>query len=87
MEKLPVKQLVHNSMFVRQHQKAVEEGKITEPNPLQFLMNLIGLIIFPFVAKPLLKAIGDLKDPQFNELMQERKRLIPVWVKAMMKAG
>lgn len=86
LEKLPVKQLIHNSMFVKQHQKAVADGIITEPNPLQFLMNLTALIIFPFVAKPLLKAIGDLKDTQFNELMQERKKLIPVWVKAMMRA-
>src|SRR6188768_4125164 len=53
LEKLPVKQLFHNSVFVKQHQKAVADGRITEPNPLQFLMNVIGLIVFPFVAKPL----------------------------------
>lgn len=86
LEKLPVRQLLLNSTFLKQHQKAVAEGKITEPHPLQFLMNLLGLIIFPFIAKPLLKAAGDLKDSQFNELMQERKKRIPVWVKAMMEA-
>jgi len=84
LEKLPVKQLVHNSVFVKQHRKAVADGKITEPNPLQFLINVIGLIVFPFIAKPLLQAIGGLKDTQFNELMQERKKLIPIWIKTMM---
>lgn len=84
LEKLPVKELVQNSVFVRQHREAVENGEVTEPNPLQFLMNLISLIVFPFVAKPLLKAVGDVDDSRFNEVMQERKRLIPIWMKAMM---
>jgi hypothetical protein len=42
LEKLPIKQIVMNSMFFKQHQEAVEKGKITEPNPLHFLMNLLG---------------------------------------------
>jgi hypothetical protein len=29
---------------------------------------------------------NDLKTADFNQLMLERKRLIPVWIKAMMKA-
>lgn len=86
LEKLPVKQIIMNSAFIKQHQKAVADGKITEPNPLHFLMNLIGLVVFPFIGQPLLQGISGLNDTQFNKLMQERKKLIPVWVKAMMKA-
>lgn len=86
LEKLPIKQLIMNSAFFRQHQEAVTKGKVTEPNPLHFLMNLLGLIIFPFIGKPLLQGLGGLNDKQFNELMQQRKKLIPVWIKAMMKA-
>jgi|SRR5690554_3730166 len=86
LEKLPVKQIIMNSAFIKQHQKAVADGKITEPNPLHFLMNLISLVVFPFIGQPLLQGISGLNDTQFNKLMQERKKLIPVWVKAMMKA-
>jgi hypothetical protein len=75
-----------NSIFLQQHKKAVEDGKIKEPNYLHFLMNLVGLVVFPFVAKPLLMGGNDLKTADFNQLMLERKRLIPVWIKAMMKA-
>lgn len=85
LDKLPIKQLIMNSAFFKQHQKAVSDGKITEPNPLHFLMNLLGLIVFPLIGKPLLQGIGGLNDVQFNKLMQERKKLIPIWVKAMMK--
>lgn len=85
--KLPVKEMVQNSVFVRQHREAVENGEIIEPEPLQFLMNLIALIIFPFVAKPLIKTIGDMEENRFNEMMQKRKTLIPLWIKAMIKTG
>lgn len=84
--KLPIKQVIMGSVFFRQHREAVIQGKITEPSPLHFLMNLIGLIMFPFIASPLLKRVGDLKDEDFNRLMQERKKLIPVWIEAIMKA-
>lgn len=86
LEKLPLKQLVLNSAFFKQHQKAVEVGKISEPNPLHFLMNVLGLVVFPFIAEPLLRGISGKSSMQFNHLMQERKKLIPIWIKAMMKA-
>ncbi|MBS1764220.1 MAG: TetR/AcrR family transcriptional regulator [Bacteroidetes bacterium] len=85
MEKLPIRQLVLNSIFFKQHQEAVVKGKIAEPDPLHFLMNILGLIVFPFIAKPLFKGIGGLNENQFNKLMQERKKLVPVWIKAMIK--
>lgn len=86
LERLPVQQLVHKSKFVEQHQNAVVKGEIAEPNPLHFLMNLIGLVVFPFIAKPLLLGIGSIDATQFEQLMQKRKKLIPLWIGAMMKA-
>ena len=86
LEKLPIKQLVMNSSFFKQHQDAVAKGKITEPNPLHFLMNILSLVVFPFIAQPLLQGISGLNETQFKKLMQERKKLIPVWIKATMKA-
>lgn len=84
--KLPVRKLFLESVFVKQYQKAVEMGEITEPNPLHFLVNLLGLVIFPFVIKPMLQHNGVVSESQFEKLMQERKRLIPIWIEAMMKA-
>ncbi|MBW1619766.1 TetR/AcrR family transcriptional regulator [Empedobacter falsenii] len=86
LERLPLKQLVLQSAFFKQHQEAFSKGKITEPNPLHFLMNLLGLIVFPILGKPLLQGVGGLNDAQFDKLMQERKKLIPIWIKAIMKS-
>jgi AcrR family transcriptional regulator len=85
-DKLPTASTILQSVLIRQFKESVRGGKIAEANPLHFLMNTMGLIIFPFVASPMLKKIAALSDTQFDKLMQERKKLIPVWIKAAMKA-
>lgn len=47
-------------------------------------MNLMGLIIFPFVASPMLKVVGNGNDDEFKRLMLERKKLTPLWIKQIM---
>ena len=86
LEKLPGATMILQSNFIRQYKEAVQDGKITEPNPLHFIMNMLGLVVFPFIGSPMLKKVGKLSDKQFDKLMQERKKLIPVWIKAMLKA-
>lgn len=79
--KLDVRSILIQSVFFRQIAEETK-GKV---NPLQFMMNVLGLTIFPFIASPLLKNIGNMKQADFDRLMQERKKMIPVWVKAMFK--
>ncbi len=79
--KMDVKNILIQSPFFKQISEETK-GKV---NPLHFLMNLLGLTIFPFIASPLLRIIGDLKQEDFDALMQERKKMIPIWVKAMLK--
>jgi AcrR family transcriptional regulator len=55
-------------------------------NPLHFVINILGMVVFPFIAKPILFTSGQVDDKAFGVLMNERKQLIPLWVKAMMKA-
>ena len=86
LEKLPVIDMIMKSTFIMQYKEAALKGKIIEPNPLHFLMNMLGLIVFPFIGSPMIKKVGKLNDKQFDKLMQERKELIPVWMKAMLKA-
>ncbi|MDO8952358.1 MAG: TetR/AcrR family transcriptional regulator [Draconibacterium sp.] len=84
LQKMDIKSAVFNSVFARQFHEAVNEGRIKDQNFVQFTMNIMGLIVFPFVAKPMLKALSDLTEDQFNKIIEERKTLIPVWIKAMM---
>lgn len=85
LEKMQGAGMILQSNFIKQYGQAVKSGKISEPNPLHFLMNILGLIVFPFISSPMIKKIGKLSDRQFAKLMQDRKLLIPVWIKAMFK--
>lgn len=85
LEKLPIGDTVLSSVFMKQYQAAVKNGSMSESNPLQFLMNLMGLVIFPFIAQPMLKELGKVDNKMFDQMMQERKKNIPIWIKAMMK--
>lgn len=83
-KKMNAKQIIMKSVLAKQFQERVDKGKIKQPNMLHFLMNLLGLTVFPFIASPLLKMMGDLKDEQFDNIMLDRKKLIPIWMKTIM---
>jgi|ERR1700757_1722527 len=85
ISKMNQKEIVTKSYFIKQFQQAVQEGKIVPINPLHYIMNLIGMIVFPFVGRPILSHVGQLKQDDFNDLMEQRKILIPKWLKAISK--
>jgi AcrR family transcriptional regulator len=78
---MKVKEIMIKSHFYQQLREALG-NKI---NPLHFLINIISLTVFPFVASPMLKAVGELKDEDFEKIVEERKKMIPVWIDAMLK--
>ena len=84
-EKLPIKQFFLNSVFIKQFDEMVSKGKIVHNDPLQFVVNMLGLIVFPFIARPMVKEVGGLSDIQFDKMMYERRRLIPLWIKFILK--
>jgi len=53
---------------------------------VHFLMNILGIIVFPFVAKPAFELITATNKNQLEAILEERKKLIPIWIKAMLKA-
>ncbi len=85
VSKMNAKEVMMKSNFIKQFQQEIKKGNIAPMNPLHFLMNMIAMCVFPFIANPILKNLGDLKDKEFNELMEQRKKLIPQWIKMMYK--
>lgn len=78
---LPIDKIIPHASFFKQLAE-------TRPDihPLHFLMNLLGMTVFPFIAMPAFDAIGIISKKHFAGMIQERKKLIPVWVKAMLNA-
>lgn len=61
------------------------QEKKPDINPIQFLISFLGMLIFPFAARPILQGTAGVKDDQYNQLMEERKKLIPMWMKCMLE--
>ena len=72
--------------FIQNHGKSMSGGNATQANVAHFMMNYMGLIIFPFIARPMLMKVNGLSKKEFDELMEERKQMVPVWLNAIMKA-
>lgn len=85
LEHIRPKEILMQSVLAKQFQQAIKDGKIPPQHFLHFMMNLMGMIIFPFVAAPMFKNIGELNDKQYKTIMEERKQMIPLWIKGMMK--
>jgi AcrR family transcriptional regulator len=76
---LPVGKAILQTSFIlqlKQRKKNVD--------PVHFMMNLLSLIIFPFVAKPILTKSGMISEKKFLSLIQEREKLIPLWMEAIL---
>jgi AcrR family transcriptional regulator len=79
LKQMPVKKLLRESVLVKQLH-------VARPDivPLHWIMNTLGMILFPFIATPVFKDTGVLDEKLFQQLMRERKKMIPVWIKAML---
>jgi AcrR family transcriptional regulator len=72
-----------NSHFVKQIRAMQAGGKI-QFHPVNIMMNMLGMIVFPFLARPLLIKAGAIDAEEFRKIAEERKKLIPLWLGQIM---
>lgn len=77
---IPIRKVFNNSSLIKQ----IKE-KRPDMNPLHFLVSFLGMTIFPFVAKPIFNAFQIIKDDEFQQFIEERRKLIPIWVKTLLE--
>jgi len=78
--KFQVQNLIINSHLILQLKE-----KQPSIHPLHFVVSILGLTIFPFIAKPIIQSTDALNSQMFAAMMEERKKLVPKWAKAMIK--
>lgn len=86
LERIPVKEILGNSVIVRQFNEELQKGNLKDVNPIQFMMNMLSLVLFPFIAQPLIMNGTGVNHEEFIKLMDQRKKLIPIWIESMLKA-
>jgi len=84
-ENLPMQFNLMNSYFMKQFMEEGKKGRVKKLDPSHLMMNILGLSIFPFVARPMVQRIRNINDKEYEGLMLERKKLIPEWIKAMLE--
>lgn len=73
-------ELLDLSKFSLQIEEEIKKGKIRHISPSNLIMNMLGMCIFPFIAKPMLSATLGLDELQFQLTMQQRKKEIPKFI-------
>jgi AcrR family transcriptional regulator len=61
----------------RQLREASRAGKLRPISAEQFVVNLMGLLIFPFAIRPALGALLSLESTRWPAFLEERRRLLP----------
>lgn len=54
----------------------IDKGTIKALSPHHFFIDLLGMMTYPYVARPLLHHLLNLQDQDFNSLLQHRKQAI-----------
>lgn len=62
------------------------KAKNSEINPLHFVFNLLGMLVFPFIMKPVISSSKLLDNEIFNQIINERKHLIPLWMNSILNS-
>ncbi len=66
--------------FTAQIEEEVRAGKIKPTSPVQLIMNMLSLCVFPFLGRPLLSTILGMDALQFELAMEQRKKAIPQFI-------
>ena len=59
--------------FEKQVKEAADKKLIRRTDGGQLLINVMSLAVYPFMAKPMIKAVQGLDDSQFDRMMKKRK--------------
>lgn len=55
-------------------------------NPLQIIINIVSMSVFPFVARPMLMILANMTPEMMTQFIEERKKLMPKWIKCMLES-
>ncbi|GHU87910.1 hypothetical protein FACS1894155_01770 [Bacteroidia bacterium] len=71
--------------LIRQTKEQMKIAGIENTDPFHIIINLISMTIFPFAARPMIKVLTKWDDEGFDQFIEERRKLIPAWIKSILK--
>ena len=68
-----------------QLEEEARSGRLRSISPEQFLLNLFSLCAFPLIAAVGMQALSGMNSDAYEELLEERRKLIPRWMLDMLR--
>ena len=62
-----------------------KQGRISEGEPVQFLLNIISLSLFPFIAKPIIEVILNIKTNDADFIQKRTNSVVNLLKRGMLK--
>ena len=82
---LKLKEMIRSTVFMRQLNDEIEAGNFRKVDPFQVIFSMIGSLVFPLIARPVVTNVGSFTDDTFSVFMNERKQVIPEMIMAYLR--
>lgn len=66
--------------FIKQIRAEVEAGTMQKIDPREFIINTIGLCVFPLIARPMIETVFEMNDEQYQQFLEQRKKELPKFI-------
>lgn len=66
--------------FGKQIQAEIEAGQMRNIDPQEFIINTIGLCVFPVIARPMVETVFKMNDEQYQQFLEKRKKDLPKFI-------
>lgn len=71
--------------FEQSVKKEIAAGRLKPIDPRHLFMNLISMLVFPFIGRPMIQAIVGVDGKAFQILMEERREGIKLFIRQALK--
>ncbi len=85
VRQLKMKEMIRSTVFMRQLNDEIEAGNFRKADPFQVIFSMIGSLVFPFIARPVVTYVGSFTDDTFSVFVNERKQVIPEMIMAYLR--
>ena len=69
-----------------QIEQEIRDGNIKPIEPVQLILNMMSLCIFPFVARPMFQHVNGLSDEEYIQMLERRKTEVSKFIIASIKS-
>lgn len=86
LQQADLQNVMKGTIFFEQVSRYLGE-KGSGMDPVQFILNLMGMTIFPFLAAPIIQTAFGMEKDQLRQVLEQRKKLIPLWINHLVSAA